>query len=58
VADEFDEALTRLLAGDDFSEEEKPGDAGSDEDELGDAEKGDTEQGDDDEKNRGGETPV
>ncbi|WP_206476703.1 zinc-dependent metalloprotease [Microbacterium sp. KRD172] len=47
VADEFDEALTRLLAGDVFSEEKKPGDAEAD----------DAEQGDD-EKNQGGETPV
>ena len=48
VADEFDEALTRLLAGDDFSEEEKKSE---------DAKPGDAEP-DDEEKNQGGETPV
>lgn len=59
MADEFDEALTRLLAGDDFSEEEKPDDAETG-DELDGAETGD-EPGDGkpgDGKNQGGETPV
>lgn len=49
VADEFDEALTRLLAGDDFSDDEKK--------KSDDAEPSDAEA-DDDGKNQGGETPV
>lgn len=54
VADEFDEALSRLLAGDDFSEEAASDDAseaGPGDEKLGDDERGDG-------KNQGGETPV
>lgn len=57
AADEFDEALTRLLDGDDFSE----GDATAETaDDAGDTKPGDDKEPGDDksEGNQGGETPV
>lgn len=57
AADEFDEALTRLLDGDDFSE----GDATAETaDDAGDKKPGDDKEPGDDksEGNQGGETPV
>lgn len=64
VADEFDEALTRLLDGDDFSEDDDAADADTSEGggDSGDPSKPEDEPGSEDDKDsgtdQGGETPV